>query len=188
MDLRERIITAALSCFQEKGIRFTMDDIAASLSISKKTIYTVFRNKQDLGIALADYVFAGIKEAEAAVMQDDTLSTTEKLRKILGVMPENYMAVDFRQLYPLREKYPAIYDCVENHLQSGWDDTISLLLKGMEEGSIRKIEIPVFKLMFEATLAQFFQQDILVQADLTYNQALEEVVGILVDGILTERN
>ena len=38
--------------------------------------------------------------------------------------------------------------------------------------------------MFEATLEQFFQRDVLVENGITYNRALEEVVNILIDGIV----
>ena len=38
--------------------------------------------------------------------------------------------------------------------------------------------------MMEATLEQFFQQDVLVRSGLTYRQGLEQVVDILLEGIL----
>ena len=47
----------------------------------------------------------------------------------------------------------------------------------------RPIQIPILKTMMEATLEQFFQRDILITNQISYNEALEEVVNILVDGI-----
>ena len=40
--------------------------------------------------------------------------------------------------------------------------------------------------MMEATIEQFFQRDVLVINGISYNEALEEVVDILVDGILVD--
>lgn len=37
--------------------------------------------------------------------------------------------------------------------------------------------------MLEATIEQFFQRDVLITNQISYNDALEEVVNILVDGI-----
>ena len=48
---------------------------------------------------------------------------------------------------------------------------------------IRPVKIPIVKLMLEAALEQFFQRDILIRNKMTYAEALEEVVSILVDGI-----
>ena len=48
---------------------------------------------------------------------------------------------------------------------------------------IRHVNLTVFKMMMEASLEQFFQRDILVRADMTYAQGLNEVVIILLNGI-----
>ena len=118
-----------------------------------------------------DYLFDCIKESEREVMADESLGTLEKIRKILGVMPESYKEIDFRQMYLLKDKFPEIYHQVELRLETGWETTIALLEQGM----------------LEASLEQFFQRDILIQSKLSYGEALEEVVNILVDGITTRQ-
>ena len=135
MELREKILQGTMQAFNQKGLKFTMDDIAHILGISKKTIYQVFADKEALFLAMVDYLFDCIKESEREVMAD----------------------------------------------------TIALLEQGMEEGVIRHINIPVLKMMLEASLEQFFQRDILIQSKLSYGEALEEVVNILVDGIITRQ-
>ena len=40
---KERILIATIKLFNEKGLKFTMDDIAAELKISKKTIYQILK-------------------------------------------------------------------------------------------------------------------------------------------------
>lgn len=187
MELRETILEGTLEVFNRKGIKFTMDDIARTLNISKKTIYTVFEDKNALFTDMVDYLFDFIKESERQVLADESLSTLEKIRKILGVMPESYKNVDFRQLYMLKDKYPAIYQKVEERLETGWESTISLLEQGIEEGVVRQVSIPLVKMMLEASLEQFFRRDILIRNDMGYVEALETVVDILVDGIAVHR-
>ncbi len=160
-----------------------MDDIAKEMGISKKTIYTVFKDKEELFLAVVDYMFDSIKAAEEAIHNSKKLSTIEKIRAVLGVMPEGYKDVDLRQLYVLKDKFPKIYAKVEERLETGWEKTIALIEQGMEEGVIRRVPVPIVKLMMEAALEQFFQRDILVRSGLTYQEALDEVVDILVDGI-----
>ena len=48
MELRETILEGTIQAFNKKGLKFTMDDIASLLGMSKKTIYTVFRDKESL--------------------------------------------------------------------------------------------------------------------------------------------
>ena len=183
MDLREIILEGTIKAFNNKGLKFTMDDIAKILGMSKKTIYKTFRDKESMFYSMVDYMFDCIKESERRVVEDSSLSTLEKIRKVLGVMPESYRDVDFQKLYQLKDKYPAVYRKVEQRLETGWEETIALLEQGMAEGCIRQISIPLVKMMLEASLEQFFQRDILIQNKISYLDALDEVVGILLDGI-----
>ena len=186
MELRESILQGTIKVFNQKGLKFTMDDVASNLSISKKTIYTVFADKEELFLNMVDYLFDNIKLSEQEVLEDNSLNTVEKIRRILGVMPESYKEIDFRQLYLLKDKYPKIYEQVEIRLETGWETTIALLEQGMQEGVIRKKHIPIVKMMMEAAVEQFFQRDILIRNQITYAEALNEVVDILVDGIVTK--
>lgn len=183
MELREEVLKGTIQVFNEKGLKFTMDDIARNLKISKKTIYTVFPDKNTLITEMVDHCFDQIKESERLVVEDPTLEIVEKIRKILGVLPEGYQDIEFQKLYELKDKYPKIYKKVEERLENGWETTIALIEQGMEEGVVRAFPIPILKTMLEATLEQFFKRDVLVTNQITYQRALDEVVKILVDGI-----
>ena len=186
-DSKERILEATIKVFNKKGLKFTMDDIATELSISKKTIYKVFKDKETMFYDMVDYCFDAIKESEAAVVEDTTISTVEKVRRILSVLPEGYKSIDFRQLYELKAKYPKTYLRVEERLESGWENTIALIQQGIEEGEIRPVNVSILKTMIEATLERFFQRDVLIVNEITYTDALEELVNLIVDGIGIER-
>ena len=182
-EVRQRILSGTMEVFNQKGLKFTMDDIAKELGISKKTIYKVFDDKEKMFLEMVDYLFDQIKASEEEVMQDKSLSTLEKIRKILGVMPESYRDVDLRKLYELKEKYPTTYKRVEQRLETGWENTLMLLEQGIREGVIRPVPICLVKMMLEASLEQFFQRDILIVNNLNYGEALDNVVDILVNGI-----
>ena len=54
-EIKEKIIIAAIEEFGKKGLKFTMDDIAKNLGMSKKTLYNVYANKEEMLLELADY-------------------------------------------------------------------------------------------------------------------------------------
>jgi AcrR family transcriptional regulator len=182
-ELRQKIFEGTIVVFNQKGLKFTMDDVAKELGISKKTIYKVFPDKEKMFLLMVDYLFDGIKNAEDEVMHDKNLTTIEKIRKILGVMPESYRNIDLRKLYQLKERFPNTYRRVEERLETGWENTIALIEKGIKEGVIRPLPICLVKMMLEASLEQFFQRDILIVNNLSYGEALDHVVDILVNGI-----
>ena len=59
-----------------------------------------------------------------------------------------------------------------------------MIQQGIDEGVIRPIRIPILKMMLEASLEQFFMRDVLIENKISYQEGLEDVVEILVDGIL----
>ena len=183
-ELREDILEATIKVFNRKGLKFTMDDIATELSISKKTIYKVFDDKESMFLCMVDYCFDKIYEQKRIVLEDKSLSITDKIRGVLAVLPDGYRDVDFGKLYVLKDKFPKIYNKVEQRLESGWEGVLELIERGIAEGVIRPINIHIVKTMMEATLEQFFQRDVLVTNNISYNDALNEAVDILVDGII----
>lgn len=185
--MEKRIIEGALGVVERQGVKFTMDDLAAELGMSKKTIYTVFRDKNSLLIAMVDYVFDIIKESEEKVLEDDKLSLTGKIRAILGVMPENCSNFDFTQFYLLKDKYPKVYDRVRERLESGWEMTQDLIEQGIERGLVRQVDLRIFQMTFESAVERFLMGDELQRQGISYFDALDELVSIMVDGILIEK-
>ena len=59
-ELKVKILEAAVALYAKKGVKFILDDIAHELRISKKTIYIVFKDKEDLMISMVDYCLKSI--------------------------------------------------------------------------------------------------------------------------------
>jgi AcrR family transcriptional regulator len=60
--VRDQIIRSAADLFREKGYRAsTLDDIAARLSMSKATLYTYFRAKEEMLAAQKDHYDKGVE-------------------------------------------------------------------------------------------------------------------------------
>ena len=184
--IRNEILHSLIGLFNEKGLKFTMDDLAVRLHRSKKTIYACFPDKKQLLDDMVDYIFDAVQESKRQVLEEAAPDTVTQIRKLLSAMPEEYQNVDLRQLYILKEKYPEIYEHVKRRLESDWEPTVRLIRRGMREGVIRDFSIPVFRTMMESTLEQFFKRDVLIENGISYNQALQEVVDILVTGIMVK--
>lgn len=186
MTLRLRILEATLQIFNHKGPALTLTDICQELKISKKTIYTVFKDKEDLLMEMIDWCFSEIKENEKAIIEDPHLSLTEKIRKVIIVLPARYREFNWRQLAKVREKYPELHKAIQKRIESDWEETIRLLEEGIKEGAVRPISIPVLKLMIEASIVHFLESDDLEAAHLTYPKALDEMMEIVMHGIETK--
>ena len=185
-ELRLRILDEAARLFDKKGIKFTMDDLAHSLGMSKKTIYTVFEDKRSIMTQTIDRFFDEALIEEEMILNDSSLTIPEQLKTIIGRVPERYTQNDLTQLYVLKEKYPSVYRhwqfCRENY----WEGVALLLERGINEGAIRPVSLPILKTMFQATVEQFFQNDVLVKNHIAYRDALSQVADIIVNGIIAK--
>ena len=182
-ELRVRILDEAAKLFDSKGIKFTMDDLARSLGMSKKTIYTVFEDKRQIMTETIDRFFDDALEEEETILNDDSLTIPEQLREIVGRVPERYTQNDLTQLYVLKEKYPSVYRHWQRCRENYWQGVAILLKRGIDQGEIRPVSLPILKTMFQSTIEQFFQNDVLVQNRISYRDALSEVADIIVNGI-----
>ena len=183
-ELRVRILDEAARQFDKKGIKFTMDDLARALGMSKKTIYAVFADKKSIMTETIDRFFDDALIEEEMILNDESLSIIEQLKAIIGSVPERYTQNDLTQLYVLKEKYPSVYRHWQHCRENYWEGVGILIKRGIEKGEIRPVALPILKTMFQATIEQFFQDDVLVKNHISYRRALEEVASILVDGII----
>jgi len=183
--LRNDIILSTIEVFNDRGVTFTMSDVATNIHISKKTIYKEFDTKEELLDTVVDYIFDNIKAKEESIMNDKSLNTVDKLRKILGAMPENYRDIDFQNVYPFLEKFPDVYRKMQYRLATGWENTISLIEQGKKEGVVRKnVDIRFIKVMLEASIEKVLSDDMLSRTGINYIDALDQIVDILVNGML----
>lgn len=183
-EVRQLIIEGTIDEFNDKGFKFTMDDIAKRLGMSKKTIYSVFKDKETLFMKMVDYCFGAIKESEQKILGDSSLTVVEKIERILIVLPDRYQHIDFRQISEMQEKYPKIFKKIQYRIENDWEPTIRLFEQAMEEGRMKKLPIPVIKVMVEASIERFISSKVLIENEISYEDALHDMVEIILQGLL----
>ncbi len=182
MDLRESIIAAATSLYFDYGLHFTMQTVAESMHVSKKTIYTVYPSKEALLLDMVDSLFFKIHRRKREVM--DTPGPIEaRIQAVIIAMPAEFSALDFRQLDVLDEKYPTVARRVRQHLETGWEPTIALLEEGMAQGRIRRVPIPVLRRMITASFESLLDGHATEETGASYGETLRAMIDIIMNGI-----
>ena len=182
-DLSAVVRAQAMRLFRQQGLRFTMQQVAAQLHISKKTIYTLYPSKEALLLAMVDHAFAEIHQCKQQILESDG-TLQEKLRAVIIAMPEEYAALDLQQMKELDEKYPMVAARVRSQLESGWEPTMTLLEQAMREGVIRPVSLPVLRQMITASIESFLADRSLADSGVRYSAVLEEMISILLEGVL----
>ena len=97
--------------------------------------------------------------------------------------PSIYGAIR-EQMDLLDEKYPRVAARVREHLETGWEPTLALLEQAMGEGVIRRVSLPVLQRMISASIEDFLADRTLDAQGISYTDALDEMISILLEGLL----
>lgn len=182
-ELCVKLRAAGMALFRREGLRFTMQQAAEAIHISKKTIYTVYPSKEALLLDMVDDAFAHIHARKQGII-DGPGTLTDKLRAVIIALPEEYTALDLQQMDLLDEKYPRVAARVREHLETGWEPTLALLEQAMGEGVIRRVSLPVLQRMISASIEDFLADRTLDAQGISYTDALDEMISILLEGLL----
>ena len=114
VELRERIILAAVELFTTNGIKsITMDEIAASLGISKRTLYEVFPDKETL---LEECILKSQKDGDIFVkgVIETSSNVLEVLLRCYQWSIERFHATN-KKFFEDIKKYPKAYQLMKNN-------------------------------------------------------------------------
>ena len=150
--MKHSITQKALTYFLQYGFKtFTMDDLANSLSISKKTLYEQFASKNDLVEATLDYAL------EMTCHQVDKFVSGEGsvIENVFRNQREVQNLFDFnssKPIWELKKYFPKTYERMD--IEFTKSDALfidKLLEKGWEEGLFRKdINVSFYKVFYNS--------------------------------------
>jgi len=184
--LREKIILSATRQIEKYGFRkFTIDNIASDLGISKKTVYKYFISKKTLISAVVDY---HLEIANICVrnITKNQRSWLEKFQAIFfGHMPEYDLERMMEYIRELKLYFPEEWEKTERVKKVKREHGKGLISTGINNGDVNPDVNPaVVILILERTTDAVFDEGFLKENDITPRQALEEVKKILLNGIL----
>lgn len=184
-DLRERIVMDATHMFQAQGVKqVRMDDIARELSISKKTLYELFSDKEELLLEVVKITSRALHQNVREIL-GSTANVLEQIFMLYQRVIEHCCNVNplfFIELI----RYPKVQAYFENIHSQHSVCTKRWLQMGVEQGLLRD------DVNYEVFLRQDgFQMDKLLvspevrkyPAEVIYNS----VVLVMLRGLATDK-
>jgi TetR/AcrR family transcriptional regulator, cholesterol catabolism regulator len=162
VDVKNRIVQGAMELIMRYGARsISMDDIARHLSVSKKTLYQHFADKDELVLAVCREdmrcdvkIFTEIRESSS--------NAIEELSKISIMMKTQMEKINPALLFDLKKFHPKAWNAWLDFKNKFIRESVMRNLKqGMEEGHFRQdinpelmaiVRIELIELLFDQTL------------------------------------
>lgn len=137
--MKEKILHKASDMFLNLGFKsVTMDDIAAELGMSKKTIYSHFPTKLDLVKSTTFFVMDNVNNAICSIL-DEKLNPIEEVFTIKSVINNQLKDEKSSPHYQLQKYYPKIFKELKDKQFESVDQCVAENLKrGIDEGYYRK--------------------------------------------------
>ena len=149
--MKKDITQKALTYFLQYGFKtFTMDDLANSLGISKKTLYEQFASKNDLVEATLDYALEMSCQVDKFVSGEGSVieNVFRSQREVQNLFNFN----SSKPIWELKKYFPKTYERMDmEFIKSDALFIDKLLEKGWEEGLFRKdINVSFYKVFYSS--------------------------------------
>lgn len=137
--MKDNILEKATELFLNLGFKsVTMDDLAEQMGISKKTIYSHFKNKTDLVEQCTMTLFHKIASGIDCIC-DMGKNPIEELYEIKKFALLNLKNEKSSPQYQLKKYYPTIYDSLHQKQYDMMKDCVRLNInRGIEQGIYRE--------------------------------------------------
>ena len=138
MEIKDRILNHTQALFMRNGIKsVSMDDIAADLAMSKKTLYKWFENKDQI-VQAAMSRHLGSTQSECTAMIQSATSAIDELFQMLAWIKQEFGNVHPSIFYDLRKFHPGTWQLWQAHKNEFILSQIEAnLRRGIEEGLFR---------------------------------------------------
>ncbi|MGJ7911259.1 TetR/AcrR family transcriptional regulator [Neobacillus sp. LXY-1] len=181
--MRERIIKAFIEEIHDKGMKFTMDDLAIRIGVNKRYIYQHFSSKVEILELIIDQTLHESNAKTEQIMADTSLSLIEKIRGVCTVMPTYFEFYDFKILEQMKRYYPEQWAKV-NAALSEWEALRLLIEEGIQQGELIEINTSLaIKLIIDATNS-IFDQRFYMENNITLPEALSSIVDVILFGLV----
>ncbi len=187
---RQQIVEAARGHFFSHGFRsVTMDDLAAELGISKKTLYTHFPGKIELLEAVLADKFAGVETKLNEVMRAHPHDFSTALHELLVNTQLELDEIKPPFVRDMRQKAPQVFKVIERRRAALIERFFGkLFVEGQRTGMVRK-DVPV-KLIIEIllTIVQAIMNPVKMgELGMMPKDGFAGILKIVLEGALTRK-
>jgi len=188
-DIRKKILTGAESLFMKYGVRsISMDDIARHLSVSKKTLYQHFADKEDLVTVTCQSHIEGIS-CEFDDINSNSQNAIDELAKISQCLKQNLEEMNPSLLFDLQKYHPRAWNVWLEHKNNFIRESVVRNLKqGIEEGYFRpEINVEIIAAMRLELVQLAFDDQVFPAAQFQLTQVQLQIFDHFVYGLVTDK-
>ena len=188
--ITERILKAAREHFFAHGFRsVTMDDLAAVLGMSKKTLYAAYPSKTTLLRAVLLDKISSVEHDLDAIMTQSSGDALAALQQLLACMQRHTGEIQPAFVRDIRRESPELFKLVEERRRAMIQRYFgSIFAKGRRSGIIRR-DVPadlIVEILLGAVQA-IMNPAKMEELGLTPKSGYSAITSVILDGVITKK-
>lgn len=189
IEVRNRILEGAMNLFNRYGVRsVTMDDVAREVSMSKKTLYQYFVNKDGLVTAVAKY-HMDLEREEFSQIEHESVNAIDEIHQISKCMRRNIQDMNPSLLFDLQKFHHEAWDIYlafkNEFIRGNIEDNLN---RGIREGYYRQeLDIKVLAKFRVEQVQMIFDQQIFPPEQFNFIEVQMQLLDHFIHGLLTEK-
>lgn len=188
-NIREKIQKGAEELFMRYGVRsISMDDIARHLSVSKKTLYQHFSDKEDI-VTVTCQAHLKRNAEEFKAIAEKSHNAIEELHLLSVCLKKNMEDMNPSLLFDLQKYHPKAWNIWLQHKNKTIrESVVRNLRQGVEEGYFRSEMDPEVIAAVRMELVQLaFNEEIFPRERFRLPEVQMQIFEHFVFGLLTEK-
>jgi AcrR family transcriptional regulator len=188
-DIKDRILMGAWELFMRYGIRsVSMDDVARHLSVSKKTLYHYFADKDEIVTMVATF-HIGSNHKQYEDLRLTAKNAIDELVKISGCLKKDFQKMNPSLLFDLHKFHPTAWNAWLSHKQNDIrQSVIRNLTQGIEEGFYRpEINKDILAAVRLELIELCFNESVFPSAKYNLAEVSLQIFDHFVYGIVTDK-
>jgi TetR/AcrR family transcriptional regulator, cholesterol catabolism regulator len=137
-DIKDKIVKGAEELFMKYGVRsISMDDIARHLSVSKKTLYQHFTDKEEI-VTQVSQTHLDRTTNQMNELREEAENAIDELAKISVCIKQNMEEMNPSLLFDLQKYHPKAWGVWMEHKSNYiYQSVVRNLKQGIEDGHFR---------------------------------------------------
>ena len=187
-QVKEKILKACELRMIKFGFRKVgMDEIARDLAISKNTIYKHFQSKEDIAKAIFENLRARINEKILYIEKNEKDPLTVISQNIMFVQKE--LAPWFEHfLGDIKTELPELWQKFINYRTEKILEVEELIRSGIKKKKFRDVNSMIATRTFLGAIDSVINPDFLQNENISFQNAMEQVVDIWSKGMIKNNN
>jgi len=188
-EIKDRIRTRADEMFSQYGYsKITMEEIATTLGISKKTLYKHYSNKESILKEIVSTAKCEIETFIEKLINNKKLPFIEKLKIFMNFIAKQTARLENPMIYDLMKSNPEIWhEILEFRKNRTYKHFSKLIEQGKKSRIFNKdLNTEVIVITYVSAVHSLITPSVLSTLPVSADQAYREIMKIFFEGIFTE--